>query len=160
MKKSQMNWLGALGLGAALLCTPSVFGADEKPAAPPPGRQGQGGGQRGAGVSQRQQEFMKKMAEELKLTDEQKKKVEANQKAQLEKTAKLRQDTSLSQEDRRAKMKTIRDESDKKMKEILTADQFPKWQKMREEQAQAMRQRGGQGGQGGGGGRRSTGTTQ
>lgn len=147
MKQAKITWLGALGLGAALLCPPSLFGADEKPAAPPPPRStGQAGGQRGAGVTQRNQEFLKKMAEELKLTDEQKKKVEANQKAMAEKAMKLREDTSLSPEDRRAKSRTIREEGDKKMKEILSAEQFEKWQKLREEQAQTMRQRGGQGG--------------
>jgi hypothetical protein len=72
--------------------------------------------------------------------------------------AKLREDTSLSQEDRRAKMRTIREEGDKKLKEILGAEKFEQWQKMREEQMRTMRQRRGQGGgQGGGGGQRGAG---
>lgn len=162
MKQAKITWLGALGLGAALLCSPLIFGAEETPAPRPPRPAGQPGGPRGAGISQQNQEFLKKMAEELKLTDEQKKKVEENQKAQVEKMAKLREDTSLSQEDRRAKMRTIREEGDKKLKEIFGAEKFEQWQKMREEQMRTMRQRRGQGGGGGqrGGGQGSGSSSQ
>jgi Spy/CpxP family protein refolding chaperone len=41
----------------------------------------------------------------------------------------LREDTSLSQEDRRAKMKEIRDAMQAKIKEILTPEQYKKWEK-------------------------------
>jgi Spy/CpxP family protein refolding chaperone len=150
MKTLKISLLGALGLGAAVLCTASAFSADQQPAGRPPQRQGQAAGQR-------QQEFMKKMVEELKLTPDQQKKIQENQKAQAEKLAKLRQDTTLSQEDRRTKMRTIREESDKGMKEILTKEQFEKWQKLRQEEARRARERGA--GQGGGR-QRGTGTAQ
>jgi Spy/CpxP family protein refolding chaperone len=149
MKTLRLSLIGALGLGAAVLCTPSVFGADQPAPPRPQQRQGQPS-------AQRQQEFMKKMVEELKLTAEQQKKIEENQKAQADKMAKLRQDTSLSQEDRRTKMRTIREESDKKMKEILTKEQFEKYEKMRQEQGPAGRPRGA----GQGAPQPSTGTTK
>jgi hypothetical protein len=40
----------------------------------------------------------------------------------------LRNDTTLSTDDRRAKMKTIRDDANAKLKTILTPDQFAKYQ--------------------------------
>ena len=68
------------------------------------------------------------IAKELSLTDDQKAKV----KAVLEDTQKqmrsLREDTSLSQDDKRTKGKEIREAMQAKMKEILTADQYAKWQ--------------------------------
>lgn len=138
MKKPHIALLGALGLGAIFAFAPLANAADQQP----PAARGQRGIQ-GA----RNQEFMKKMAEELKLTDEQKKKIEETSKAQMAKMQKLRQDTSLSQAERRAEMTKIREENTKKMKEILTKDQYEKYQKMLAEQRQNRgRNRGGQGG--------------
>ena len=42
----------------------------------------------------------------------------------------LRQDTSLSQEDKAAKRKAIQEDTTAKMKAVLTAEQFQKWQEM------------------------------
>jgi len=42
----------------------------------------------------------------------------------------LRQDTSLSREDKMAKRKAIQDDTATQMKAVLTADQFQKWQDM------------------------------
>ena len=39
-------------------------------------------------------------------------------------------DTSLTPEDRRAKMKALRDDTTTQMKAVLTPEQFDKWQKM------------------------------
>ena len=79
-----------------------------------------------------------RMTEELKLTDEQKPKV----KAVLEETQKKMQELrDVPREERRDKLTAIRENEDKKLKEILTSDQYSKWEKMREE----MR-RGGKGG--------------
>lgn len=70
---------------------------------------------------------------ELGATDEQMAKIREAQKAQAEKGRALRDDTTLSQEDRRAKMKEIRDGMTAKMKEILNADQFAKYEKQMEQ---------------------------
>ncbi len=49
------------------------------------------------------------ISKQLELTDDQKPKVKAVMDDMQQKSRDLRQDTSLSQEDRRAKMKEIRD---------------------------------------------------
>jgi len=70
---------------------------------------------------------MDRLNEELKLTDAQKPKVEALLTAQAEKMRGLRDATP---EERQEKMKASREEMSKKMKEILTAEQFAKYEKM------------------------------
>ena len=71
-----------------------------------------------------------RMAEQLNLTEDQKPKVQSIMKAQMDKMRGLRQDTSLTPEDRKAKMKAIREDSAAQMKAVLTAEQFQKWQDM------------------------------
>ena len=70
------------------------------------------------------------IANQLALTDEQKTKVKPILEEMRQKMADLRKDTTLEQADRRAKMKEIRDDVSTKLKEVLTPDQFEKWQKM------------------------------
>jgi protein CpxP len=69
-------------------------------------------------------------AKALNLTDDQKPKVKAIMDAQMQKMHDLREDDSLSQDDKRAKMKAIHDDTSTQLKAVLTADQFAKWQKM------------------------------
>jgi Spy/CpxP family protein refolding chaperone len=76
-----------------------------------------------------------KMAEDLKLTDDQKAKVKTVLDDQRTKMQELRSETD--QDARRTKMKSIREETNTKMKEILTADQYTQWEKM----SSGMRQR-------------------
>ena len=93
------------------------------PAAPPPGAppaDNHGYGTRG------RPDF----AKELNLTDDQKPKVKAIMDAQMQKMHDLREDDSLSQDDKRTKMKAIHDDTATQLKTILTADQFAKWQKL------------------------------
>jgi Spy/CpxP family protein refolding chaperone len=71
-----------------------------------------------------------RMAEELNLTDDQKPKVKAIMDAQRQKMRDLREDDSLSDDDRRAQMKTIHEDTATQLKAVLTPDQFAKWQKM------------------------------
>lgn len=82
---------------------------------------------KGPSVEQR----VERMNTEVNLTADQKTKVTALFEEDGKKMRELRQDTSLSQEDRRAKMRTMREESDKKLKAILTPDQWQKWEKAR-----------------------------
>ena len=73
------------------------------------------------------QERLDRLNEELKLTDDQKPKV----KGVLEETSKKRQELQdLPQEERREKARALMDDQNKKMKEILTADQYAKYEKM------------------------------
>src|SRR5262249_12701188 len=79
---------------------------------------------------------MERMSTELKLTDEQKPKVEAVLKDTDKKMQELR---GVPREERADKMKPIMEEQDKKMKDILTPDQFDKYKKMQEQMRNRIR---------------------
>ena len=122
MKMQKVSLMAALATGALLALSP-LARAEDKSAAPegrPPA------GQRGEMAKER----IAKMAEELKLTDEQKTKVTALLKEQAETMRGLRDATP---EERREKTKAVREEMQKKMKEILTPEQYTKWEKLRKE---------------------------
>jgi protein CpxP len=70
------------------------------------------------------------IARELNLSPEQKSKFEAVMREAAEKRKALREDTNLTPEQRREKMKSIAEESRTKLKEILTAEQLAKWEEM------------------------------
>ncbi|HEU5070103.1 MAG TPA: hypothetical protein VFV96_06800 [Verrucomicrobiae bacterium] len=74
-----------------------------------------------------------RIAEELGLSAEQKTKFEAVMKDAAEKRKALRDDTSLTQEQRREKGKAIAEDTQKKVKEILTPDQQKKLEDLRKE---------------------------
>ena len=71
------------------------------------------------------------LAHRLNLTEDQKPKVREILDGQRKQMRDLWQNRDLSREDRMAKMRTIRDESNAKLKEVLTSEQFQKWQDMR-----------------------------
>jgi Spy/CpxP family protein refolding chaperone len=89
---------------------------------------------------------MERMTTELKLTDEQKPKVEAVLKDTDKKTQEIRSSTT-DRDERAEKMKPVMEEETKKLKDILTPDQFEKYKKMQEQMRNRMR--GGPGGPGG-----------
>ena len=70
------------------------------------------------------------IAKILNLTDDQKARVQPILDSQREKMRAIFQDSSLSSDDRRAKLKAIRDDTAAQLKPILTPDQFEKWQKI------------------------------
>jgi Spy/CpxP family protein refolding chaperone len=70
---------------------------------------------------------MQDTAKELNLTDEQKGKLQAVIREQMAKLRGLRQDTSLSAEDKREKIRAIREEVTAEVKKVLTPEQFEKW---------------------------------
>ncbi|MBN8246038.1 MAG: hypothetical protein J0L84_01195 [Verrucomicrobia bacterium] len=72
------------------------------------------------------------MMAELGLTDEQRDKLRAAQKDQAEKLRAVREDSSLSREQKAAKAREMRDSLVATTKTILTPEQFEKWQKNRE----------------------------
>lgn len=101
-------------LGGLLAFGPVAGAQDQpKPDAPHGGRAG-----------------MEKIIEQLKLTDDQTAKVKPILKDQAEKMKALRDDTSISQEDRRPKMKEIHEATNAKLKAVLTEDQFAQWKKL------------------------------
>ncbi len=77
------------------------------------------------------QERLDRMSTELNLTDAQKPKVKALLEEQNKQFAELR---NVPQDQRREKMQAMRTEHEKTLKEILTPEQFEKWQKFMREQ--------------------------
>ena len=109
-----------LGLVAALVLGGIVASANLASA-----QQDNTAGKKGGRMTVEQQ--LSHMKEMLSLTDDQTPKV----KAVLEDISKKRQELrDLAPEQRREKGQALREEESKKMKEILTADQFTKWQDM------------------------------
>jgi periplasmic protein CpxP/Spy len=85
------------------------------------------GGDRREAAAQR----VERMAEELKLTDAQKTKVKEVMEAQQKKMQEARTaNPDATPEQRREAFRTAREEMAKKMKEILTPEQFTKWETM------------------------------
>ncbi|MCX7886348.1 MAG: hypothetical protein N3B01_03695 [Verrucomicrobiae bacterium] len=111
-------------LTAMLLC--AVLSLSTGARAAEAGRPGGERAERGKGRFQ-------EMIEKLGLNDSQKEKFRALWQSQMEKMKEIYSDSNLSQEQKREKMKAIREEFTPKFKEILTPEQFEKWEKMREE---------------------------
>ena len=83
------------------------------------------------------------MKETLNLSDEQAEKVKAVFAKNQEKLKALREDQSLSQDDRRTKMREIFQGMEEDLKPILTPEQQAKWKEEREKR-RAQRPGGGQ----------------
>lgn len=69
------------------------------------------------------------LAKRLDLTDAQKPKVKTVLEDLAQKQRDLHADNTLSADDKKAKMKEIRDSTDAKLKDILTPDQYTQWEK-------------------------------
>jgi len=125
-----MTLIAALALGSLLTLGPALRADDATntpPSTPPAG--GPPPGDRGPGMRGRGPNF-DMIAQQLNLTDDQKPKVKEILDGQMQQMRDLHQDDSLSADDRRAKMRSIREDTDTKLKAVLTADQFEQWQKM------------------------------
>lgn len=116
--KLKKTWLITALAAGALLAGSSALRAQSTNNPPPAGEHGPG--MRGR----------PNLAKQLDLTEDQKPKVEAIMKSTAEKSRALREDTSLSPEDKKAKVKAIREETTAQMKAVLTPEQFTKWQEL------------------------------
>ena len=84
------------------------------------------------------------MIDKLNVTPDQKVKLDPILDVDAKQVRALRSDSSLSDEDRQKKTAAMRAETDKKIKPILTADQWTKLQELRaERKAQAKSDKGG-----------------
>jgi Spy/CpxP family protein refolding chaperone len=146
MKVTKSMVIAALVVGNLLAWDLALRAADTNmpPSAPPAG--GPPAGQRPPGM--RAGPSFDQLAQQLDLTDDQKPKVKSILEERDKKVAELNSDTSLSREDRRPKMQSIREETMAQLKAVLTPDQFDKLQKMARN-----RRPGGPGGPPPGGGR-------
>jgi protein CpxP len=139
MKMHKFSLMAALVAGVLLAQAPTLLAQDSKPARPEGGPRT---GQRGEMVKER----LAKLSEELQLTADQKTKIEAVLKEQAETLRGLRE---AAPEERREKMQAARTEINAKVKSILTAEQYAKWEKLREERGpRGQGRRGGPGGPG------------
>lgn len=107
--------MAALAAGALIAGNAPLFAQNTNP--PPPASE-HGHGMRG------HQDLVKT----LNLTDEQKPKFQEIMKNSMQQRKGLREDASLSSEDRRTKMQAIKRETDQKLKDLLTPEQFAKYQ--------------------------------
>jgi periplasmic protein CpxP/Spy len=122
MKLSKTTFLAAL-TAASLFTAGSALGQNATTPAPAPG----GGSPTTPPSTPRPRMDIAKM---LNLTDDQKAKVQPILDAQREKMRAVFQDDSLSSDDKRTKMKAIRDDTNAQLKPILTPEQYQKWQSM------------------------------
>jgi protein CpxP len=125
MNRNKLKMLALITLAGAVLVAPIARAEDEnadgrKPH-PRKGAKGPQGEARGP-----------RLAEALNLTDEQKEKMKAIREEARPKLEALRQDTTLTPEDRRAKVREIRESIDAQIKALLTTEQIEKWEKMKE----------------------------
>jgi Spy/CpxP family protein refolding chaperone len=90
---------------------------------------------------ERLEERLQQLSQELNLTDEQKQKIRPALRDEFQQMRALRQDTSLSQQDRIAKAQQIRKASRQQINQFLTPDQQAKLQSIREERRKQMEER-------------------
>jgi periplasmic protein CpxP/Spy len=148
--KRFLSFLVQVGvLAAGLVCGAQLFaqepGSVPETSAPPP-VQGPGGGRRGMMDPDQQ---LARMSKRYNLSADQQSQIKPILVSQEQQRAALRGDSSLSPEDRKAKMQSIRSDSDTKIEAVLKDDQKKKFE---QDRMQGPRQQRGQGGGPGGGG--------
>jgi len=139
MSTPRLSWMTVVAL-AATLSTAALIGAEAPGSEAKPKaarKQGEGGNQ----VRERARDRLQQIAQELNLTEEQKAQLKPIFKKEGEKLKAMREDTSLTREQRQEKVKAIREEFKKEVKPVLTAEQWEKWEKMRRERPQQRQQR-------------------
>ena len=133
-----MRKTGMLALGACLLSALVGFG-QAPPAGQPPAAQPAAGpqqpGQRARMRRDWVEDRLERMSRRLNLTDEQKAKIRPILQDEQKQMKALREDASVSQEQRREKARQIRNSNQRQIDEILTPEQKEKrkemWQKAR-----------------------------
>ena len=98
-------------------------------------QQSEQGGYRGMGATQ----HAERLAKQLNLTSDRQAKVQGILQQQQTSMQNLRQDSSLSPQDRRTKMMDIRSATNTQIRALLTADQQQKWDQMQESHQQQGR---------------------
>ena len=115
-KTLALTALFAGGLIAGSIALQAQDAPKDKPAPPPQAAPGQ----------HARPDFLK----DLNLTDDQKAKFKEIMQGRMEKMKALREDATLSVPDKQAKAKALMEDTNKQLKELLTEEQFAKWQKM------------------------------
>ena len=124
-----------LALCTSALYTMPVMAQDTTPPPPPQGQMGRGHGGPGMGD---QVEFLTK---KLSLTPDQVTQVKAIDADTMKQASAVRNDTSLSRDDMRAKMMDIHKGAQDKIRAILTDDQKTKYDALQAEMQEKMKER-------------------
>ncbi len=125
-------------LAVGLIAMAVPFAATQDQSAPPPS-QDNGGRHHGPfDPAQHTQELTKK----LKLTSDQQTKVQSILESEHSQMASLRQDSSVSQQDRHSKMMDIHQTSDSQIRALLDPNQQKKWDEMQAKHGQWGHNRG------------------
>jgi Spy/CpxP family protein refolding chaperone len=122
MKLNKTLALAALIAGSLLAVGANVQAQDSTT---PSTNSPAGGGQRPRGMMN-----IDALTKRLALTDDEKTNVVAALADNRQKMRSLQQDSSLSNDDKRAQAKQLREDLNAKMKDILTPDQYAKWLKI------------------------------
>lgn len=85
---------------------------------------------KGPGMKMSPEQRLQHMTKALNLSDDQQQKIKPILESQSQQMQTLRQDTTMSQQDKWTKMKEIRQATNEQIKPILTADQQQKWEQM------------------------------
>ena len=102
---------------------------------------GQGGGEmHGQRQPMSADQRLQMMTQQLTLTSDQQDKIKPILENESQQMQSLRSDSSLSQQDRMAKVKEIRENTNSQIKPILTSDQQTKWQEMMQQRGQRRQQ--------------------
>ncbi|MGH9550980.1 MAG: hypothetical protein ACRD3W_16480, partial [Terriglobales bacterium] len=116
--------------------------------APPPQQSGQQSEQQSPGMGRHMggrhmptvDDQLKHLSKKLNLSDDQQAKLKPILEDQRKQMDEIRNDSSLAREDRFSKMQEARQGSDTQIKSVLNEDQQKAFDKMREEQANRMKQ--------------------
>jgi periplasmic protein CpxP/Spy len=123
MKLTKATLLAAL-TAAGLLACGQAFAQDTTPNTPPAGTSTNAAPRMGRAFN------MDRLVKALNLTDDQKPKVQPILDSWHTQTMAVFTDSTLSRDDKRAKVKTIHDDTTAKLQPILTADQLATWNKI------------------------------
>jgi Spy/CpxP family protein refolding chaperone len=95
----------------------------------------------GAGAASGPGARLQEAIKDLNLTDAQKEQLKPIYREQMEKLRELRQDNSLSMAEKLEKLKTVRQEIAPKLKKVMDAEQFAKWEKDVKQWLEQLKQR-------------------
>lgn len=117
-------------MGICVALAPLTIAADKKAerADRKPKVENRGENKKRAGGAQ---DGMKRIAEQLKLTPEQKEKLQPIFQEERKQLAELRAGSTLTPKERREKVQKIREEINAKVKPILSSEQLKVWAKLR-----------------------------
>ncbi|HEY6308613.1 MAG TPA: hypothetical protein VI488_19380 [Candidatus Angelobacter sp.] len=111
--------------------------AQQNPPPPPGGNQPQQGQRHGMPSVDDQ---VKMLSDRLNLTADQQTKIKPILEDQRTQMQALMKDDSLSQDDRRAKMRSLRESTNSKIRDVLTDDQKKQFDEMQQQMRDRMRQ--------------------